>query len=102
MGEVWRARDTRLGRDVALKVLPDDLAGSAERRLPADEGLQIQHHSTRIAISQASETEAVVESCRGFVDGVGDEQAKRHRPTSRKLDRESQRFLEQELGQPVA
>jgi eukaryotic-like serine/threonine-protein kinase len=36
MGEVYRARDTRLARTVAIKVLPEHLSSSAEAKLRFD------------------------------------------------------------------
>ncbi len=47
MGEVYRARDTKLDRDVAIKVLPDAFASDPERlaRLHADQAIDLDHEA---------------------------------------------------------
>ena len=45
MGEVYRAHDTKLGRDVALKVLPDLFADDPER-LARALGHACYHHGS--------------------------------------------------------
>ena len=40
MGAVWKARDTRLNRDVAIKVLPKDFVADADRLRRFQRGAQ--------------------------------------------------------------
>jgi serine/threonine protein kinase len=44
MGEVYRARDTRLVRGVAIKVLPADFAADPERRRRFEEKMHRGQH----------------------------------------------------------
>ncbi len=53
MGEVYRARDTKLDRDVAIKVLPVSLAGDQDRIA------RFQHEAKMLAASNAHDTELV-------------------------------------------
>jgi eukaryotic-like serine/threonine-protein kinase len=62
MGEVYRARDTRLGREVAIKVLPADrLADQARRARFEQEARAVAafHHPNIVTIYEIESTEGV-------------------------------------------
>jgi len=66
MGEVWRARDTKLDRDVAIKVLPAAFTADEERlaRFEREAKLLAQLHHPNIAsifgMEESGETKALV------------------------------------------
>src|SRR5687767_8842967 len=63
MGEVYRATDTTLGREVAIKVLPANVARDAERlarfRREAHLLASLNHLSARLARGPVPMTEAL-------------------------------------------
>ena len=72
MGEVYRATDTKLGRDVALKVLPADMARDAERlgrfRREAKTLAQLDHPNI-VTIYSVEESDGVHFLTMQLVDG---------------------------------
>ena len=72
MGEVYRARDTKLGRDVAIKMLPADFTADPERRARfAREArlLATLNHPHIGAIYGLEESDGVAALVLEFVDG---------------------------------
>jgi len=72
MGEVWRATDTRLDRDVAIKVLPAAFVNDKERlaRLEREARLLAQlHHSNIAAIFGLEDADGVRALVMELVDG---------------------------------
>jgi eukaryotic-like serine/threonine-protein kinase len=72
MGEVYRARDTKLGRDVALKVLPDLFAADPDRVARFRREAQVLaslNHPNIAAIHGFEDTGAVHALVLEFIDG---------------------------------
>ena len=71
MGEVFRARDTKLGRDVAIKVLPAALAQDAERVGREAQILATLNHPNIAAIYGLEEANGTVGLVMELVAGAG-------------------------------
>jgi serine/threonine protein kinase len=73
MGEVYRARDTRLGRDVALKILPDRLANNPERRARFEteaRAASALNHPGIVTIHDIGNVDGVAYMVTEFIDGA--------------------------------
>jgi serine/threonine protein kinase len=73
MGEVYRARDTKLNREVAIKIVPQLLAGNPERRARFEREAQVLaslNHPHIAAVQPGSQLVTVpLEDGAAFVPG---------------------------------
>lgn len=71
MGEVWKARDKKLGREVAIKILPDDLVDADARRRFQREAQMASslNHPHIVTVHDADEFEGRQYLVTEFVDG---------------------------------
>src|SRR5580658_9611282 len=72
MGEVYRAHDTRLGRDVALKVLHAEVAQNADRRTRFERearAVAALNHPNIVAIFDIGEENGLVYFVSELVEG---------------------------------
>jgi eukaryotic-like serine/threonine-protein kinase len=72
MGEVYRARDTKLGRDVALKMLPASVAQDEDRRARLSREARLLaalHHPNIATVFGVEDTGGVVAIVMELVDG---------------------------------
>ncbi len=72
MGEVYRARDTRLNRDIALKILPGEFAANPDRRRRFEREAQLTstlNHPNIVVIHDIGESGGVHFMAMEYVDG---------------------------------
>jgi len=73
MGEVYKARDTRLGRNVALKILPDRLANDPDRRARFEteaRAASALNHPGIVTIHDIGNVDGVAYIVTEFIDGA--------------------------------
>jgi len=73
MGHVWRARDTRLGRDVAIKLLPPEFSGDEERLRRFEREAKLLATLNHPHIAQIYGVEQVDSTCFLVLELVGGE-----------------------------
>src|SRR5262245_58558802 len=72
MGEVWRARDSRLNRSVAIKVLPSEMSGDPVRRQRFEQearALGALNHPNIVAVYDIGQSDGQAYIVSELVDG---------------------------------